>query len=404
MIVYNIKSKQIVILLTLTLSTITSSCFDMGNNGRRPSPIVPGSSSNTFGAVDTDTMWVKASSGTKTFKVHRVAVLGTWNDPTDYVLNCEITVSGSAQDYTCLVEVEELDLFFNGITLQYNIPGSTCNYARVTPFWYYRWQVGEGFKYVRQTIGSPSGATSCTPNTTIIWETSTDGATWVPDVATNSVANEKCQYDYSTYGGPNCCLGKYNYTIRQCVGTSPTFSYNTQSTNGKPWGGDAGKCVDGPGADTKTFARHPQFRVPMPLYKNIESTGISGAITVASPYTQLFSSNVYLANFFDSADHGGGALGPEPMKSFSTVDPLEFTGTPSAYYNFECLDKSSTIKHRIKIMVREWNEKAELDKFMTGSAGNPDTGTAVPDGILNNFRDWKDTSPGNPGAYPKSQQ
>lgn len=377
------------LLACIAISLVSTACFDMGNNGRRLSQIVRlDNTGGTSGAVDNTKMWLNVTAGSKILKVHRVSDPSTsLVDPSDYTLPCEITVSGSALDYVCIAEAEELDTFFNGVTINYNIPGTSCSYGRVTPYWYFKWQVGQGAKFHESTYAQ-NGTTSFR----VTYNADGTGLA-APAASEQSYLQEKCPYDYSTFGGPNCCLGTYTAINKQ--ETTTIGVYQTSTVVGKPWGGDAGKCVDGPGADSKVFSRHPQFKIPMPIYKNIETAGISGEIKAASPYTQLYSSNIYVANFFNPADHG--ATSPRPLQGITFTNPLEFTGIPSDSYMFECLDKSAAIKHRIRLYIREWNEKSELDLFISGSAGDSDT-------VINDYKDWKDMSPGAAGAYPQSIQ
>ena len=383
----------------LLCAILTSGCLDMGGNGRALSKIVK-SASDSLGSPATDQtkMWVKAKAGTKELKIHKISNPSTsLTDPTDYNLPCEITVSGSPQDFTCIAEVEELDLFYNGIDIAYNIPGTVCNYTRISPYWYFRYQVGRGAAYVVQTYPL-SG-----PATIQYGDDATSALAAAPASAADPYSNMQCPFNYANFGGPNCCLGTYTLSTRQ---ETTAGQYNTQNTLGN-WGGDAGKCVDGPGADTTNYKRDPVFRTPMPNYLNIEGSGISGNVTSASSYKRLYKTNIYNANFFNPADHGGAGNVPEPLKSIIFTDPSEFSATPSYAYEFQCLDRASLVKHRIQLYVREWNEALQLQLFSQGQNGtSSDTtnGTATTPETLNDFRDWKDMSPTASGGFPKNKQ
>lgn len=358
----------------------------MGGNGRGLSAVVR-FSADQQGAVDNTNMWIKVTAGGKQLRTHRISNPAvSLTDPIDYNLECSLAVTGSSQDYVCIAEIEELDAFYNGASVTYNIPGSQCNYGRITPYWYYRYQVGRGKAFVRQQIEN-GGA--------INWFTKdTQAAVFALDT---TYANEKCPFDYRNIGGPNCCIGTYQYEIR--TWNPSTANYDASVTNGKPWSGDPGACVDGPGTNTKVFQRHPQFRIPLPIYKNIDLVGISGTIDSESPYTKLHSSNISFVNFFNPSDHA--ATTPQPLANITATDPVSlkeiFNGTPGDAYQIECLDRSATLKHRIRLYIREWNERSDLSAFSSGTAASSDNPT-------NDFKDWLDLSPTAAGGYPQLQQ
>lgn len=371
--------------LLLGISISQTGCFDMGFNGPAIKRIVrtDDDSTSAGSTVDQNTLYVKVSSGSNALVTHALAVSTTYTDPSDYVLPCEIDVNNSATDMVCLAEANELDLYFNGATISYNFPGNVCSYARFTPYWYFRWQVGMGVKYLRQVVDNASPAN-------VTWYESNTGtsASWV---VTTAYQNEKCPYDYRQIpGGPNCCLGKYDYIYEQWNPT--TLVYDKTTVTGKSWGGEPGNCLGGPAVDTQQ--RDPFFHTPIGTYKAIESNGLAGQYKVKSPYSQLFQSNIFVSNFYDAAaDHAAGL--PQPLRAISFAP--EFSGTPADAYIFECLDRSSAVLHRIKLYIREWNEKADLETFAGGAA-------ASSDGASNDFRDWKDASAGASGGYPTTAQ
>jgi hypothetical protein len=206
---------------------------------------------------------------------------------------CKIATTDSNKDLICLIEMKEMDLFFNGIELQHNIPTNMCYYVQISMPWYYRFPVGFG----------PSSVSVTTDNTasppTVTSDTNAAGGT------------SYCAYDYTkwTYSqnslaagivpsepgipGPNCCLGRYSRTDV----TINTASTTATSSPGLAWGGNAATCIDGPALKTQKLDAQG---FPLSDVSFVAKTGLNGKYSIPAPIgIQYFSSNFYASNYFN---------------------------------------------------------------------------------------------------------
>ena len=74
------------------------------------------------------------------------------HEPTSWTTSCKILSTEALQDVRCLVEVPEFDLYFHGLSLQYNFPTAKCAYAEVQPFFYYARPPGLGPSAISMTM------------------------------------------------------------------------------------------------------------------------------------------------------------------------------------------------------------------------------------------------------------
>ncbi|MGE3758026.1 MAG: hypothetical protein AB7H97_09725, partial [Pseudobdellovibrionaceae bacterium] len=141
---------------------------------------------------------------------------------------CEIDLdatSAADRNLNCLVEVHEADLYFLGVSLEFNVPKSyKCHNLALRPYFFERYNIGTGpttFTENRDADGIPISVTGT-------------------DVALATDGTARCAYDYTLSKGPNCCLGDYVKTINT-AGSGAT-------TERGSWGGDIKSCLSGPGA------------------------------------------------------------------------------------------------------------------------------------------------------------
>jgi hypothetical protein len=275
------------------------------------------------------------------------------------------------KDITCIVDIPEEDLRFHGVKLQYNVPTTMCDYAWFMPYYFENYQIAVGpvlLEYDKDQFGN--FGLDNNDNGTI--ETGEE----VPNYTISGLNEDtpKCQYDYSDSGGPNCCLGNYVITGRDW--DTDTNQYFSRETVFGDWGGDPGSCLYGPAIETQTLTSDGW---PMADIFYVKGEGLNDVYEPSAPLAKQ-AGTIYLANYFDPADH-------------TTTDFPGYPGglnTTSRYYELRCLDRAHELKSRIRVQIREWNEYSEWEK---GASGDPDTtGTEVnfPDFGLNDFIDWAD--------------
>lgn len=276
----------------------------------------------------------------------------------DTTLDSECTAA-RGELATCYVEAEELDLHFNGLTLQYNVPSDMCSYLQFRSYYYFNRAAGFGPALV-------------------IVDTDAAGSVGVDPGNTGTVTGPAltCPFDYTSIEGPNCCEGTYTSVSRtwDTTLTPPGYTISGTALNQR-WGGDAKNCISGPAVDS-----HPKniAGFPVPLIYYVSGTGVNSLYPIKAPIGDRVS-NIYPSNYFSSADHGGGASIP--------------TAVVNPYYQFSCLDTSHEVLSEIRVMVRDWNTTAAFTNIVLTPSNHGLMGTepAPWDTLLNNdFRDWGD--------------
>jgi hypothetical protein len=354
---------------------------------------------------------------------------------------CSVTTTGSSvSDIMCYVEMEELDLWFNGVTLQHNVPSNMCEYVTIEPMWYFLYPTGIGPGLVEST-------------------TTTDGsgATTITDKDNAVSGNPFCAFNFSDQNlvtavlggnsGQNCCLGTYE-EIQNTVNTGPTPTSSSSTTFGNEWGGASSSCVAGPGVDLLKGKDANGFPEPDIYY--VAGVGLNGVYNVASPQTKKFASNVYVANYFsvdDSSTYDNPALWPAgfnpnnnnavgtmsgaggttaPGAPFSSFWPSShplfgpYTGTFTAgpyggagqpFYQYICWNRDREALARIRVMIRSWDSgmyvtSNNIPNLYAGEGYNPGTvinpfggsGANAFSDPLHDYMIWEDLS-GDHGTF-----
>jgi len=233
-----------------------------------PAPTLQGSNGFTFSGTD---FFVNVSSPTgTTMYLHQD---GDWTQP------CRSTLAqvGTGVDMTCILEAQELDLYFNGINLVWQGPQLQCNYVQVIPYSFYQFQPGVGPTVVNatQVTGDPPVITSVSGGTTTAF--------------VNSSGTINCGTDYSEaspVAGPNCCQGNYTYNLT---------SDGTLTTTTVSWGGNASNCMVGPAMATQTKNADG---FPLPSISFLEGGTVNSSYVVAAPISKPYASNVMVSNYF----------------------------------------------------------------------------------------------------------
>jgi hypothetical protein len=282
---------------------------------------------------------------------------------------CSVKQGSPEAEITCVIEMDELDLYALGLKYDIVAPKGMCDFIFYSSYMFENFEIGEGPKNVSWTVDE-NGQITDEVN-------SVDGA-------------PRCAFDYSwqyssAAAAPNCCIGSYNRKVNHIIpakeeGGEPEEKI-TEST--EMWNGNPAECYHGAayidkdvifGADGWPMMKFIYIDRKA-LVKKVEYHGLSAH----------FWSNVPLASFYDPVDHENDM-------------PVAFKGIDSRpFYNFECLDDAEEIIARIRLIVREWNEEAEFD-----ADGDPDSEGIEPgwETLLNDITDWADLTPGNT-EYPE---
>ncbi|MGE3260514.1 MAG: hypothetical protein AB7K68_01935 [Bacteriovoracia bacterium] len=290
------------------------------------------------------------------------ATIGT----TNFSSECKIA-DGSADgnDVLCVAEVEELDLYFNKLKIQYHVPSDMCTYVRTMPYWFWAYGPGNGPTIVSHEILADKS---------------------IRDVTNTSNGTAQCSYDYSTAGGPNCCIGTYSHTVTTYA-SDGTF---TKQTDSKEWTGEASNCAAGPAMEIQQAKSADGL--PLATIEWVQNTGLNRVVTYNGPIDATFGassrvfSNVWTGNFYNPLDHTGGKpIGLQVPSGLTSPNTLHL---PQDTYDFQCLDGAYDIRQRIRLFIRDWNTHSAM-----GEGGDPDlTGSepSYPTFPLNDRSDWLD--------------
>lgn len=282
----------------------------------------------------------------------------------------------ASNDAYCILDVEELDLFFNSLSLNYNAPAGACKYVRLQNYGYYKYapspKVYDGSSFTLNVATLDGVITSVSGS-------GADAAQFTFNALTGEVY---CGSNYSSQGGPNCCEGIYTRTDTSSttmdagppavVTTAPPVSYPVDL------GGQQANCLGGPVA-TGTRDRHGW---PMVKYIKADTTGVNASEKYESPISLRLNSDLYLANYVYNTATPLVAPVPGTYTFPKAIQPpaasfKSYKGTGSAlpsypYYELLCLDGAEDVRARIRIAVRAWDKvSAFTAKVNPYTAGNP---------------------------------
>jgi hypothetical protein len=372
----------------LLLGAALAGCGSPVNTAKSTGPAFdpsnPGGGDPTIGVNDSAGFFLKVTSDTAhTLVTHRSS--GDYTSashPVDnFAAECRIlnSATGADRDIVCLAEVEELDLYFSELKVQYHVPRDMCRYLRHNPYHFWESEPGTGV-------------------TTVAWNVRNDGTF---QNISNSAGGKPvpCVYDYSSISGPNCCVGTYTKTvgIERSASSGGGFDYTTSQ---ETWGGKASNCLFGPATDTQ---KPNGGGFPKPDIFYVEGSGLNKTYTIKPAIDMSFFevptlNNIWAANFYNRNEHTQASPSVPPLYNINRPIPTRLAATytgylPSDTYDFSCLDAAEEVKFRIRLMIREWNQAPIVE------GGNPDvTGVDPGDGTaqINDRLDWKDvqTYPG----------
>jgi hypothetical protein len=305
------------------------------------------------------------------------------------VVDAGTTVGSAASNLYCIIDVAEEDLHNSGLTLNVNVPPAMCPYTRVNLYSFYQYKPGNLTLNDVVDIDA-SGNCTMTPSADAqYWSGGACGGTPI------------CPYNYSgnTPSGPNCCSGSATVitnVVGQTSAPSPVTTY---------FGGSASACVIGPAVDV--YGRSASGYPFTEVYGTYEE-GLSSAINIASPLSKLYSTNLYIGNYFDPYDFGDTSPAneeqpPSSISYYPSADPAPGNGT-SPYYEFDCLDSAGDYNARIRMMIRSWDTVSNFTNdtnpynYLDSQTSNYGT-QATFNTPYHDHNDWYDLDPSNPDYF-----
>ncbi len=341
-------------------------------------------------------------------KVLNDKILHTMTTDGVYGGSCNIpSTATTSQDMVCRVDIQEGDLNFHDIKINYNVPPNICRYMRMTVPHYYNFEVGRGPKVIDIDItGDISGVNTITNcNVTLEDNSVQAGCAGQLEVSFDTGMSDtalmekiQCAYKHPSTG-VNCCTGDFTFIVDD--GTDVI-------TRAMSWGKLSLGCISGPGANSWAF-KNSDTGFPKPAYYFTDD-GLNQTWDMISPFTLKYYDNYSMANYSGSNglnhSHNGFvdartstmpyAFAPIDDRDGSLIDDLQDS------IKLECLDSSFEVVHRIQLYFREWNTFSEFMAFRdaAGASGNPHVG-GYEDGVscdyflgnpelCNDVRSWDD--------------
>ncbi len=320
--------------------------------------------------------------------------------------DCKIPVNeeSATEDMFCMFEVLELDLFLHELVFEYNAPPGMCNFIEFQPHWHYNRESGYGptliYSSSFQTPDGKSHGKFCStcdddayrycPAPGANEQQIEDGLICASGIFKERGCKEEsdpsftkircgdCDIDYCkekveqvcsfTKNEVNCCLGEYKQR-----------NVRTQaSTEGNKWGGDLKNCIGGLGRTS--WDKYSQDGMPLPIITEAKD-GLRQRYNIPPVIEELDKTfkrddsrdrfhSMVTANYWEGIKENTGRpdFYKPSLKEDADIDP----GYP--YITFSCLDQAYEVKHKIHLVIREWNSLEEFRDFKDsqGDSGDPD--------------------------------
>ncbi len=383
---------KLALMLTLALSLMlmTTGCED--ETGSSSGSSIGGTPANGGGLpaptptptpVPDGTFEVKLNTATSLLSqtLRKAMEVDEFNDPTyvtDFNAECKIdpnATSVAERNIICYLEVEELDLYANGINLDISVSENDCEYVFEYHYYYFKREAGAGETTVRLFRDGGGNLDDC-------------------DTPVGSAGGEpSCAYDYSGTAGPNCCVGQYDVEVYSDSACTTLDAADAANQTNQEWGGQLSSCLAGPGTES-AFKVEEGITEGFPAVTFTQTESQTGGVTLnftpAAPVTGRLP-NVALANFYSPALFAGGeplelngqeTIAPEGIESTAAQAAAAAAGStiiPARYYTWACADSGQEILGRIRLVVREWNTKNEISKgYIANYDQDPDNNPATP--------------------------
>lgn len=369
--------------------------------------------------------------------------------------SCQIVNGDSNQDITCILDINEGDLYFHRLKFRANTPAYMCKYVSVANYFFNNYEIGyvdyRRIEITKTVVASNITGCDCDlldENGNSLW-TGTCAA-YNDLVSNNSLINNNgelkvdtatcgaptCLYDYSQTDSslPNCCLGGIDVKVDTVTDGVPaagqwaSVDYNASS--------DLAGCFGGP-ARHSSWPKVLPWNIPSDIIYDAYLSGINVDLEV-TPNIKTpgdGDKNVYAANYYTGAPASLASLPaiPEAVsraggdRNGTVIGGYNANGTTYGVagndaYEWRCLDEAHEVKNRIRLYVREWNTYAEWKDFKekSGTSGDPsypglgranrgnessgcESGYTINHGYCNDYLGWDDiTADANP-ALPAPQ-
>lgn len=399
-------------LFIILISVLIFGCSDDDDDSSSSSSTFTPIEDTPVGEVEATGFWVNVKTAIPNF----VYKEGAWGD------SCFIdSNSGTSQVISCMIDVNEGDLYMQGLDVQYNAPPNLCKHVAVSVPWHWNFSSGQGPKKVTVAIDKSgendvlgtfdSTSTGC--NVTLEDGTTVEACNIADEFKElNSSFEPKCIYDYSSDNvRPNCCFGEYIYEV--LVDDDGDGLQDSSTTETRTWGGDVKSCLGGIGKlDWSHFNKEGY---PISMVQSVQN-GLNSVISASSNGTGPVVNFSFPANFYETTGtphtHGGYVSGDTSDLPYAVAPIDDLDGSSvipgNEAFVFSCLDEAFEVKHQISVYVREWNTTEEYLNFSSSSGvtGDPDVvGTEGVDcesifgNSCNDFFDFKDILDGAGGAY-----
>ncbi len=193
-------------------------------------------------------------------------------------------------------------------------------------------------------------------------------------IVRSSVKEHLCEFNDAP-DNENCCVGEYKIYNRANAGEK-------KPSEGS-WGGDLRKCIGGLGRvswDNYTKDGLPAILIRRTLDGLRDTYRIPAIIKVLDRKEKINGLKTE-KNSFVTANYWEGVTDNSESPSFyesvsekGTPDFHERIGDGYPYITFSCEDRAEEVKHRIHLIIREWNSVEEFMDFKDsqGDNGDPD--------------------------------
>ena len=343
--------------------------------------------------------------------LHAAYYTGAGYDPLDAIIyamedgpgtDCKIPVEkDSTEDLYCTMDAMEGDLWYHNIELEYNVPESMCDYLKFDVSWHFNQTIGQGPQTVYQCSnyqvgvdadGNPQLETRyclgrCRTATRGEGDNSQIVTIGCGDGTTTSYGSPKEQaqdfcdrLDKSQNELANCCMGDYNLISV----TENTVSSTTEAK----WGGNLQNCIGGLGRISWNEFNSDGFPLGIVTptlkdgYKNFYNIPALIEIYGSNKQPSLGLPSFISANYWTDVENKDFTSSNVPkfyraptntqLPTGLGLRSINVSGYP--YLSWTCLDKAREIKHRIHLVIREWNTQEEYNSYKEtrGSRGDPD--------------------------------
>lgn len=347
--------------------------------------------------------------------------------------DCKIPVDQeSTEDLYCLMDIMEGDIWYHSFILDYNVPEGMCDFLSFEVPWHFNQIVANGPSRIYQKECEGVVSASGTEREIKQYYFLKLNGDCEDDPKFEDIERMCDTLNKTEVGLGNCCFGQYELTVEK-----------DQSTTVANWGGQLRNCIGGLGRWNWTAHNEDgrPLRIVTPTAEDglIESYEIPAAIDayegVITAYEedekppQRKEPSFITANYWIDAENKDflnnmPSVYKAPTRNLpgQRTTPYTRPSTGYPYLTWSCLNAAREVKHRIHLLIREWNTQAEFHSFVEsqGSRGNPDEegaegsiceyyeaeeGSILRDSECNDFWDLDNYealgNPNNNNPYPK---